>query len=525
MNKPVSPLEAAMLALRATCSPTGVIHIGAGHGRGAIHAWRAWDIEYAVLVEADSTRFGWAHELASQSPGWRAIEAIVAAADGDVTYHKASNPDEDGLVQPDSLVQLWPRLRGAGTEKRTALPLDALLAPLPHAERLNWLIIDCFGTGQILEGAQAALAHADVVVLRSILDTQGDILAASSHAWQADQIRAAGLQALPFFESTHPLAGYAVFVRPVGLALQARQASLANGERAARKNADALAARLDTALTSSQTQLEQCEQARQAEISESKVALAAAYDELRVLRGRLDDAGATLAQATAAQAEAEHGRDEQAASIATLTTELESYRQAAAQLGSELEASSARHATLQAAMDSAAAAHLRDMDALGSKLDAQRRQLEQNAQTLSTLKGERDDLAKAASRHKGKISELEQARRDLSDQLAQQMQAQAAQAAQEEQARHKLARELKELRAAGQARQDEADRVSRQLSECKACSEQAEAEYSRKLGRMAELESENQRARHQHSLLQDELIKGEAQIELIKDLLLRDAGI
>ncbi len=43
--------------------------------------------------------------------------------------------------------------------------------------------------------------------------------------------------------------------------------------------------------------------------------------------------------------------------------------------------------------------------------------------------------------------------------------------------------------------------------------------------RQPSLEAENQELRHRQQLQQDELFKAEAQIELIKDLLLRDAGL
>lgn len=601
MNKPVSPLEAAMLALRAACPPTGVIHIGAGHGRGVVHAWRAWDVEDAVLVEADAARFGWAQELASQLPGWHAIEAVVAASEHDVVYYSATNPDEDGLVQPELLAQLWPNLRSVRNEKKAALTLDSLVTPLPHAKRLNWLLIDCFGAEHILGGGSEALRHADVVVLRSVRNTQAGTLANSEYEQQASLARAAGLEPLPFFEATHPLLGHAIFVRQVANVIQARQNQLTEAERTARNSAKALTSRiaeletihrralddlnqqlagaeaekktlveerdllllaagkrkkelahinehnasLEAALTTSQEKLAQCAQsqrtaqtgqrAAETSLGKTNAALAAANEELQVLRGTLDHSGAQLAQALAALADAERLRDSQAADILALRAETERLGTSAVQLTTDLDVLSSKHAALQAALDSAATAHRVDMDAARGDLEEQRQQLEQGAQAISALKAERDVLVQAAAKRKARISELEQAMQDLTDKLAQQAQlhsaveqelkAQQARAAQSEQAKAKLARELEELRPASQALQEQADRLTRQLSESKTRSTQAEAEFASKLGRMEELESENQRARHQHSLLQDELIKGEAQIELIKDLLLRDAGL
>ena len=40
-----------------------------------------------------------------------------------------------------------------------------------------------------------------------------------------------------------------------------------------------------------------------------------------------------------------------------------------------------------------------------------------------------------------------------------------------------------------------------------------------------QLESENAQAHHRHQVMQDELAKAEVQIELIKDLLLREQGL
>lgn len=42
---------------------------------------------------------------------------------------------------------------------------------------------------------------------------------------------------------------------------------------------------------------------------------------------------------------------------------------------------------------------------------------------------------------------------------------------------------------------------------------------------MQQLEAENAEAHRRHQLMQDEMVKAEAQIELIKDLLLREQGL
>ena len=50
-------------------------------------------------------------------------------------------------------------------------------------------------------------------------------------------------------------------------------------------------------------------------------------------------------------------------------------------------------------------------------------------------------------------------------------------------------------------------------------------QHTDQASRMQQLETENAQAHHRHQLMQDELSKAEAQIELIKDLLLREQGL
>lgn len=55
--------------------------------------------------------------------------------------------------------------------------------------------------------------------------------------------------------------------------------------------------------------------------------------------------------------------------------------------------------------------------------------------------------------------------------------------------------------------------------------DQARQQHSAQAARMQQLEAENADAHHRHQLMQDEMVKAEGQIELIKDLLLREQGL
>ena len=55
--------------------------------------------------------------------------------------------------------------------------------------------------------------------------------------------------------------------------------------------------------------------------------------------------------------------------------------------------------------------------------------------------------------------------------------------------------------------------------------DQARKQHADQAARMQQLEAENAEAHHRHQLMQEEMIKAEAQIELIKDLLLREQGL
>jgi len=172
-----SPLPHLLQALRALYPPQCVVHVGIGQGMGELVLWRQWtNLPRAVLIDADDTRLTWARQNTPST--WRVLHATVAPTEGPHTYHRASNPQEDGLLPPEHLKAWWPQLSALTAEARHAQTLDQLMAmtgtdsPAPNEPPTNntpdhWLLLDCLPAAQLLRGASSLLAHTRVVCART----------------------------------------------------------------------------------------------------------------------------------------------------------------------------------------------------------------------------------------------------------------------------------------------------------------------------------------------------------------------
>ena len=196
--------------------PQTLIHIGAGTGQGDMHQWHTWPIAQALIIDADPTRLEWAERLAASQPRWQVVSAIVAELPGSVTYHQASNPDEDGLIPAQCLSTLWPNLRATGQTQCPAQDLDQLLAQ-PDAPTLQqgnaWLLVDCLPALSILKGAVSTVAQCSVIWVRAMLQPIDGITPDAALTDIAHFLQARGFKCLSVTESHQPALGHALFVR------------------------------------------------------------------------------------------------------------------------------------------------------------------------------------------------------------------------------------------------------------------------------------------------------------------------
>ena len=262
MSSTAAPADPRLDLLRRLYPPRTLIHVGIGHGTGAMHSWRDWsEPEDVILIDADSApRTHWAASLAAARPRWRLFDGtLLDQADGPVSYYHASNRNEDSLLDPRQLNALWPNLQQREQRQRPAKRLDSLLGELDLGTRLQaptpiWLLIDCLPAGRILRGASALLEQATLIWARVLLQPldDADKDAGASLASLETQLKPLRYRCIHIIPDLHPSLGEALFVR--------------DWSKAARAEAERQTQRADRC----EQQLDQCTQALAAATAENR---------------------------------------------------------------------------------------------------------------------------------------------------------------------------------------------------------------------------------------------------------------
>jgi hypothetical protein len=191
-----------------------VVHVGVGNGVGTMHQWRQWDVPNALMI--DPIEAAWIAAAQASHPDWNYVSATVAASESSAIWHTSSNPAESGLFSSEQLQVIWPNIRTRQDIPTQVTHLDQLVGEyLPdwaNTPMGNWLLLDCIPALPILQGAADTLARCTVIWVRAVLEpTLHDL-----RLGQLDEIQRL-LEPLHFkklavMESLHPAIGEAVFV-------------------------------------------------------------------------------------------------------------------------------------------------------------------------------------------------------------------------------------------------------------------------------------------------------------------------
>lgn len=211
-------LTSTLYLLRTLTEPAFVVHVGAGRGVGELHTWHSWTLPKALIVDADVNRLGWAQQLCVQQPAWKVAATVISNSGSEVSYHLASNPDEDSLVPMQSLTGIWPNIRSVKVQTVATLSLDQLLSAELESEQEKkttsvWCLIDCLPADLILFSAEHSLAQMSVVVARVVLTNHHSAEPVGLLSSMSPFLQSKGFKCLTVLETTHPAIGYAVFVR------------------------------------------------------------------------------------------------------------------------------------------------------------------------------------------------------------------------------------------------------------------------------------------------------------------------
>jgi hypothetical protein len=199
--------------LRSLAPVTGLAHVGAGTGQDAA-CYANWNIPSTVFIEADENCHEKLAATISGHPDWSVHTALLSDKEQEKDFYLASNPNENGVLQPESLANLWRNLKTKEQCLLNASTLDSLLTKLhAESETINWLVIDCLPALPVLHGAGRRLDACDVIIARVVLD-QAQLHAAGTSKAEIDVFLSEhGYRCIAVEEERLPAVGKALYVR------------------------------------------------------------------------------------------------------------------------------------------------------------------------------------------------------------------------------------------------------------------------------------------------------------------------
>jgi len=475
---------------RALFAPDAVVHLGAGTGQGPLHHWRQWQVPQSLLVEAQGSRMAWTKAWVAQSPGRYAKTATVGGEGAKASFKVASNPNESGLLDPETLTGLWSNLKRVESLAADCVGLDNLLAQADttalQTSKTLWLLVDFFCLDTFWACASETLGKSAVVVLRQ---SKTGLPGMESPDACDKRMETLGFMRVADLESNHPQVIHGVYLRNLANDLQQ---ALAERDQEIKAKAE-LAGKLEE------------EGKARAALQQEKTALQQDKSTLAQEKATLEKEKAALTQETFAL-KAAKAIESQAKEQALAQREQEA--KAKTELASKLEEEGKARSTLQqekvqlsqakAALEKAQATFIQEISALKTAQEAQAKAKEQALLQRDRESQEKAEVLSAKAHLMGVADDRKQ----------------------------KLDNARKELQTCMADR----DRIKEEMqtaleSELKIQAEKSLEQRDQIAQTVRELKGENDDLRVRQSMMQEELIKAEAQIELIKDLLIRGPGL
>jgi hypothetical protein len=566
--------------------PRGLVHIGAG---GDARQYPFASMPRLLAVEADAQQHARLNAQLHNHACCQVMQAVVAGQPGTADFYTLSQSLESGLCAPAALQAVWPNIKALRAETLPAISLQTLLEQTPDgAAAYNWAVIDCLPADELLKGAGELIHRWDVLVVRALKDAPVSAnTAAQGMSLPAlrEQLAAFGLEFVAMEEENHPQMVRALFVRNPTQQLAKDKAELTD----ARDEQAKLATERQTALTALQAQHDSQTQEKVKLLAESAESEAKAKAEALAQRDAETKAKTEAIAQRDAEAKAKSeaiaqrdalandntalttARDEQAklaterqTALTALQTQHDSLAQektkliadsvklawARDQLGIQKEAEAKAKAEALAQRDAETKAKTevaaqrnaeakdeamaqrdalaKDKAELTAARDAQAKLATERQSALTALQTQNDSLLQEKAKLIADSADLARARDQLGSQKDEEVKARAEALAQRDAEakakseaigqRDALAKDKAALTAARDVQAKLANERQSALT-----TQQAAVTSEQQL--VHQLKANNQEFAARQQMLQEELIKAEAQIDLIKDLLLREPGL
>jgi len=443
-------------ALAVVQRPTRFVHIGIGDGKGESSVWTNWSLTKALAIDAEPITIE-VLNVNSQSEALIDVQSqVISDTEGRVSYFIASNPSENGLIDPGLLRMVWPSLTLSHQTQRDATTLDRAAADIldvskdVSAEPL-WLIIDTLPGVSILSGGAKLLEASSLVCVRALAEAGFRGEPAGADLVSVDRfLEGKGFTRAIYLPGLNPKIGHALYARK-----QSLEKSLVDAEA------------IQEQIRANEVALRQLTQANQS-AEALKASLEQSTQNLQAMQAQLD---AIV-----------HERDAALANSAALGSQVQEQTQA-----KEV----ALHQLTQANQSA---------EALKVNLDQSIQNLQVLQAQLEATVHERDAVQANSAVLVAQLQEERQAKEAALHQLAHTNQSKEAALLQ-----------LADM-------QQSFDTVTVKLKA-------TETALERELGQVQRFSAENQELSRRQQLMNEELVKAEGQISLIKDLLLREQGI
>lgn len=536
--------------LRALFPVSGVVQVGAGSGASSAR-YGEWGVTNVLLIEAQESLGRRLSAIVQDRPGWRVASALVGDRDGDVDFYVASNPRESGIIPPDRQSHLWRNLRVRERRSLRSVRLDALLGrPEHNAAGFNWVVIDCLPALPILQGAGSCMDRWDVVLVRALLSDQPLRDSGATKAEVDAFLGSHGFRSVAWEEERQPAVATIAYVRDWKATLQARLSKVAHEREA---QIEALKKEHDNrsllqAMAGARTQAEVDQALR------SNVELKAHAD---ALQKRIDELSGELHHASS---ELEKLTSDFSFEREKLTSDFDSKSMAQAMATAKVQAEVDQARRSNVELRKHADGLQKRVDELGSELHRVTSDAKEREATLRGLLETRDELSRQvqlghverdeAVRQKAELAALAAERHEQVSELAAELERQRGWEDRHQAELMKLKIEhderirtmqdrIKQLESVAEDRDvqarlcaeqqvriaqltrdhDEHARVSRErLAHIEKLIRDGEDQAKR----AAEMEKDRADLEHRQRRLDEEFAKAEAQIELIKDVVLRE---
>jgi hypothetical protein len=185
----------------------GTVVVGSGYGSWA-EVLGSLDIEKAIFIEAESSKLERMKKIYPLLNEWHTVNQAVGSQEEEKEFYTLSNSSLSGFLPSEDLQHIWPNLVTLQSTKTVSKTLQTILQGTVDPSHYNWLIIECFGSLEILRGASSQLDDFEVVMVRIIEKDQVKVEAF---------LEKSGFSQMVSFEENNPQVNFIIYKRDINI--------------------------------------------------------------------------------------------------------------------------------------------------------------------------------------------------------------------------------------------------------------------------------------------------------------------